>query len=188
MSGAWEQGGAVVVVANKAKDPVLEKLQSSGWHRTYDWPPDYEARQSRRVLLWPKYSKASQARQGAPVIEHALDGILREGRWFVGVDEARYMTEQLGLRQSLDELWHQSRSSKITLVASSQGVSWVPKGLTTQIRWIFLFRPEHLEDRKEYAAVAGNKAIAEVLGTLRPHEFIIISRKDRAFYVSKVGS
>jgi energy-coupling factor transporter ATP-binding protein EcfA2 len=186
LDGFHQAGGSLCMLANKPRDPLLTKLMKDGWPRIKKWPPDYGDRQKRRVILWPAYGRASQARRNRGTFEYALDMMINEGGWFVALDELRYFTEQLGLRHLLDEIWNGARSSNITLIAGAQGTTWTPKGHRDQRSWAFLFKPNDLEERKEYASVAGDRDAAAELGLLRRHEFLLVRGERR--YISKVGT
>lgn len=188
LEGFHEHGGSVIVLANKNRDPVLSKLVAAGWPRIKSWPPHYEHRVARKVILWPNYGLASNARANRPIFVKALDGIMKEGKWFVYVDEMRYMIEQLGLRTIFDEYWNAARSNRVTLIAGSQGVSWIPRGMTTQESWLFLFRPRNAEERKDYATAAGEIEVREELRTLGNHEFLMVHTPSGERYISRVGT
>jgi hypothetical protein len=188
LDGFHGAGGSVVMLANKPRDPLYSKLQREGWPRIRQWPPDYDHRVKRRVLLWPAYGRASTAKRNRPAFEYALDMILAEGGWFIYIDEMRYMVEQMGMRTILDEYWNAARSSKVTLIAGSQGATWISRGMVTQETWLFLFRPRHTEDAKLYAEAAGDRQIAGELDGLGRHEFLLVHTPSNERYVSKVGT
>lgn len=181
-------GGSGVILANKPKDPTLTKLLSTGWRRIKTWPPDYEQRVGRRVVVWPDYGRASTAKRNRPIFEHALDGILSEGRWFVYIDETTYFIEQLGMRAVVDEYWNAARSSEVTMMAGAQRASWINRTMVTQESWLVAFKPRNLEDRDDIAKVAGDRAVREELTQLRRHEFMLIETATQARYISKIGT
>lgn len=191
LDGFHQAGGSICLLANKPKDPLLSKLIADGWPRVRQWPPDYAHRQKRRVILWPPYGRASQARRNKGTFEYAIDMMLNEGGWFIALDELRYFTEQLGLRHVLDEIWNGARSSNVTLVAGAQGTSWTPRGHRDQRTWGFWFRPATLDQRKEYAEAIGDRQAEADLQQLRGkaqggHEFLVTHGVHR--YISEVGS
>lgn len=188
LDGFWDAGGSDLVLANKPKDALLSKLVREGWPRIRAWPPDYAHRVGRRVLLWPTYGRASKAKANKATFEYALDMALLEGGWFIYVDEVRYFIEQMGMRSLIDEFWNGARSSGVTLVAGSQGTTWINKTMIRQETWLFLFKPRSLEERKEYADAAGDKSVVEDLDQLRDHEFLLVHTPDGRRYISRVGS
>jgi energy-coupling factor transporter ATP-binding protein EcfA2 len=183
---AAERDAHVVVLATKRRDPTLAKL---GWPTIGRWPPDYEHRVGKKVILWPPYGKASTARANRAVYEEALDEILEEGGWTVYLDEAIYFTETLGLRHMLDEYWNTARSSRVTVVASSQGTTWIPRAMITQQSWVFVFRPRNEEVMRDAATVAGGRdRFLPAIDALRAHEFVLAQTVSGEAYVSRVGT
>jgi energy-coupling factor transporter ATP-binding protein EcfA2 len=179
-------GASEIVLANKPKDKLLSSLAKQGWPRISDWPPTYEHRQGRRVLLWPPYGRASEATAHKARFEYALDMVYLEGGWVVYLDEVRYFIEQMGMRKVVDEYWNGARSSGVTLIAGSQGTTWINKTMIRQETWLILFKPRSLEEAKEYADAAGERALAEVLVTLADHEFLVVHTLSGRRYISKV--
>ena len=161
----------VVVLGSKRRDAGLTEL---------GWPI---------IRAWPPYGKASTAKANKKVFTDALDEILEEGGWTVYLDEAIYFTEQLGLRSLLDEYWNTARSSGITVVASSQGVSWVPKAMFSQQQWLIVFRLPSEELRADAASLAGDRRRFEpAIAALHEHEFLLIRTRTGDAYISKVGT
>lgn len=189
LNGAADRKGArVVALGTKLRDPTLTKL---GWPIIREWPPSYEQREARKLIYWPPYpgaadpkAKAANARKFAQV----LNELLHEGDWVVYLDEAIYFTETLGLRHVLDEYWNTARSAGVTLVAASQGVTWIPRAVRTQPSWLLMFQIRDVETRRDAAAVAGDQSLYEPMTRLRNHEFLIVSAESGDAYVSKVGT
>lgn len=179
-------GASELFLANKNKDPLLTRLTRSGWHRIRAWPPDYEQRQSRRVILWPSYGRASRAKVNRPVFEYALDMALLEGHWVVYFDEMRYFIEQMGMRALVDEYWNGARSAGVTVIAASQGTTWINKTMIRQESWLILFRPRSLEEMKEYADAIGDRDAVSDLQALRSHEFLLVHTPNGARFISKL--
>lgn len=183
---ASRRGAHVIVLATKRRDRTLTQLH---WPIIREWPPNYEQREARRVILWPPYGKASSARANRGVFTDALDEILEEGGWTVYLDEAIYFTETLGLRPLLDEYWNTARSSGITVISSSQGVSWVPKAALSQQQWMMVFRLPDEDTRGDAGRIAGDrKRFEPIIAGLGEHEFLLVRTRTGEAYVSKVGT
>ncbi|MBS0175754.1 MAG: hypothetical protein JSR64_17080 [Nitrospira sp.] len=185
-----QRGGNVVIMASKQRDDGLQKLASQGWAIIREWPPTYEQRLGRKIILWPKYGKAStSAAQNRPIYTEAFDGILEEQNWTVYLDEVIYYIEQLRLRTILDEFWNTGRSSGITLVASSQGATWVPRAMLTQQSWLVTFHVKDAEVQKRIAEIAGDRrGLTPVIQDLRRHEFLLVDTLSGEAYISKLGT
>lgn len=179
-------GASELFLANKNRDPLLTKLVQSGWSRITSWPPDYAQRQGRRVILWPSYGRASRAKSNRPIFEYALDMALLEGHWVVYFDEMRYFIEQMGMRSLVDEYWNGARSSGLTVIAASQGTTWINKTMIRQESWLVLFRPRSLEEMKEYADAIGDRDAVEDLRALKRHEFLLVHTPNGRRFISKL--
>lgn len=181
-----ERKAFVCILANKRRDPTLQRLLSQGYRRIQEWPPTYQDRQNHRIVFWPPYPGPSDPKRYVKQFMEALDGIMAEGNWTVVVDEARYWSEQMGLRTQLDELWTGARSNGVTIYAGAQGPSWIPTAAKENLSWGIFFRPQHRERAKETADITGDRNIYEELQELGPHEFILMRLKTQEAYISKL--
>lgn len=177
----------VLALATKRRDETMTDL---GWPIITQWPPTWDQRQGRRIILWPPYGKAStDVARKREIFTEALDEVLEEGGWTVYVDEAIYLTETLKMRPILDEYWNTARSAGITVVAASQGVSWVPRAALTQQQWLIAFRFSDEETLSDVARVAGSRQrYRDVIGSLREYEFLLVHTRSGLAYISKVGT
>jgi hypothetical protein len=183
-------GASVCIIATKQTDSQLSKLARNGWRIVREWPPTYEERTTRRIIFWPKYGRAStSAKANRQRYLEAFDGILSEHNWTVYLDEVIYVTEQLRLRHLLDEYWNTGRSSGITLVASSQGATWVPRAMMTQQSWVACFKMRDFQVVQRTAEIAGDrKRYVPEINSLRNHEFLLVETLSGDSYISKVGT
>lgn len=185
-----QRGGSCVIMASKQRDDGLMKLSHNGWKIVREWPPTYEERVSRKIIFWPEYHKAStSASKNKQKFLDAFDGILEEQNWTVYLDEVIYYIEQLKLRTVLDEFWNTGRSSGITLVASSQGATWVPRAMMTQQSWLVTFHMKDQEIQKRIAQIGGDqRGLVPVIQDLRRHEFLLVDTLTGESYISRVGT
>jgi hypothetical protein len=174
------------ILANKKRDPKLSALISQGWQRIGTWPPSYEARVTHRVLFWPPYPGLSDPKKYVDRFMRALDGMMDEGNWVLGINEARYWTEQMGLRTQIDELWTGSRSNGMTVVAEAQGPSWINTAMREELQWGFFFKPTHREKAKDVADITGDRDLWPELLALKEHEFILMKVRTDEAYISKL--
>lgn len=174
----------------KRRDETSAKLVAKGWHRIYDWPPGYAARRSGKIILWPSYTRASTyAKDRRSVFVQAFDEIIEEGNWTLCLDEASYMVESMRIRTSIDELFTQSRSNGITLIAGSQRPVWVSRSMVSQHCWVACFRIGDTTDARRAGEVLGDKdRYAPVIQRLGPHEFVLANTITDEAIVTQVGS
>ena len=181
-----QREASVCVFVTKKRD---ETMAREGWPVIKAWPPPYSVRKKRRVVLWPTYSKASSyPRDVRPVFLNAIDEIMDEGNWTIYMDEASYLVQSIGLRTSMDELFTQSRSNGITLVAGSQRPVWVSRAQVSQPTWVAAFRIGDLDDAKRAGEVIGNRALAPTIMGLGVHHFLLANTVTDMAVVSKVGT
>lgn len=184
-----QRDGSVVIFASKQKDEGLSKLLRNGWEMVREWPPTYEQRLTKKIIFWPKYTKASSsAKDNRQKYLDAFDGVLEEQNWTVYLDEAIYFIEQLKMRTTLDEFWNTGRSSGITLVAASQGATWIPKAMITQQSWLIAFHVKDTEVQKRIAEIAGDREFVPVIRDLHKHEFLIVDTLNGEAYISRLGT
>ena len=183
-----ERDASVVIIETKPRDRTMQRLAREGWHVIKRWPPDYAARASRRVILWPPYSVPSRARATTgPVIVEALDEIMLEGGWTVCLDEAGYLVETLGLRHVLDEFWQGARTSGICLVAGSQRPVWIARGQVSQGDWAISFVISDEDDRERMAQVMGSRKLWKPeIARLRDHQLLLVNTMTQAGVVTTV--
>jgi len=192
LEGFHDLGGHCVILANKPRDRALSELlraHPTQWSRIKEWPPDYGDRIKRGLVLWPDYPGTNDAarKKVAGVLRRAIDAIMREGAWYVFLDEANYLVEQLGLKRYLDELWQQSRSSDVSVIAGAQRPVWTSKGMTTQQKWVLAFRSDSDDDADAVGRSLGGRARwGPVLEDLPYRRFICAYLPRRLYYVSTV--
>lgn len=174
----------------KKRDETSAKLVARGWHRIYDWPPPYAARRSGKIILWPTYTKASTyAKDRRPIFVEAFDEIIEEGSWTLCLDEASYMVESMRIRTSIDELFTQSRSNNITLIAGSQRPVWVSRSMVSQHCWVACFRIGDTTDARRAGEVLGDKdRFAPLIQRLGSHQFVLANTITTEAVVTEVGT
>ena len=174
----------------KRKDSTSSDLLAEGWSRITEWPPDYRARKARKVMLWPPYTRASTyARDVKSTFLEAIDEIMEEGCWTLYLDEAPYFVESLGLRKSMDELFNQSRSNEITLIAGMQRPVWVSRSTVSQHGWVACFRIGDMEDAKRAGEVIGDRdRFTPVILGLEGHQFLLVDTIGDRAIISEIGS
>ncbi len=174
----------------KKRDETSSSLLTEGWNRITEWPPTYQQRQSRKVMLWPPYTKASTyARDVKGTFLEAIDELMEEGRWVIYLDEAPYFVESLGLRKSMDELFNQSRSNEITLVAGMQRPVWVSRSTVSQHCWVACFRIGDMEDARRAGEIIGDRTrFTPVILGLGPHQFLLVDTVGDNAIISEIGT
>jgi hypothetical protein len=156
----------VAVLATKPKDKQLTKLQTEGYVRIKQWPPEYPWQ--NRVLLWPNAQQVTSAVNQQVVFANALSQIYETGAWCVYVDELHYMIDTLKMKNLLSLIWQQGRSIDISLVASMQRPSMVPLLAYTQATHLFFWRCNDENDLKRIGGIGwqNSKIVKEIVSRL----------------------
>ena len=170
----------------KRKDRLFERFLREGWHQYARWPPDWEGRESGKVIIRPPYGRASDISARKRVIIATIDAIIKETSWGLYVDEAAYLVETLGLRILLDELWNSARAADITVVAGSQRASWINRAMLSEQQWLIGFKLTDRDDRLRLAEVMGNRELEPVLDSLKPHEFVVGRTRVNEYVISQL--
>jgi energy-coupling factor transporter ATP-binding protein EcfA2 len=185
---------SVAVLANKPRDATLMKLHKEGWPIVKKWPPAYG---QEHCIVWPRGGPPSgRARRLAQVYRPLLDRIYSEGNQTVCIDEASYferpLPNGLGLHGVMEEYWTSARSSKLSLIAGTQRPRRVTRSMWSEPSWLFVFRPDDIDDLKRVAELSGQRLeVMAAAPRLGGHEFLIVRRQRAgayALYVSKVGT
>lgn len=134
-----------------------------------------------RILLWPKPRK--QIRDTLltqkTAFKEALDVIVAQNAWTVWVDEAKYMSEMLGLRTELTYCLEQLRSIDATIICGAQRPAWLPRSVLANSSHIFIWKTTDREDAKRLSDIGGidSRTVMDEAKTLGKHEFIYIKTR-----------
>jgi hypothetical protein len=176
----------VIFAATKRRDPLVSYMAAHGFHvvgsmrevpRTENGRPVY-----RKVVDWPgagiTNEKQRHAVQAAE-LRFMLSTAERQGNWTVVVDETMWAFEMLRLKQELNAVWYQGRSSGVSLVANAQRPTNVPRLMISGASHLFLSYvsdKRDLEPLRDIAGVVPREVIEATLPTLdwERHEFLYI--------------
>ena len=177
-----------IILATKIRDEGLSNLTHRGWHIIRSWPPNYEQRQSGKIIFWPQYSLPSKSREEVgPALVEALDNLLLEGNWCVYIDEMAYLVQTLGMRNLIDEYWNGARSNGISLIAGNQRPVHVARSMLANQTWAAVFRLPDLADRQRAGEILGNKKLyTEIIGSLSGHQFFLLNSDSERGVISQV--
>ena len=187
----------VIVLAAKRQDPLVSDLQAHGYLivRTLDevqWTmrDDGSAAEPvhRRLVYWPPSPEKLTPSQ--LIVAHkaafggALDWIDKSGKWCVIVDETMYMAEHLGLQKDLDHLWFQGRTQKVSVIASAQRPSRVPRLAFSSASYLFLAQTNDAGDLERLRDISGGFPKGMVDAAVQSldfdgHEFLFIDVRQK---------
>jgi energy-coupling factor transporter ATP-binding protein EcfA2 len=176
-----DRGGSVIsFIAKTQPDDTLTRYYSD-WTRWKKW----KARPSitdTRVLLWPDMSKMTlrEARETLKgVYREALDGIGKQGRWTVIIDEGLFTTSAtgLGFGDDISLLSQMIRSAHGTLILLAQRPSHLPLSVYANTSHAFVARAPEDVDKKRLANldnVVPSAELRKMIDANRRHDFLWI--------------
>jgi hypothetical protein len=184
---AQERGSHVYILATKPADSEMKNLH---WPIVDKWPPPYG--KDQQVIYWPKqkgHLDGSMMEQRMNIAKF-LDEIWRENANCVLVfDEIAYVEEELRLQRITNRYWREARTMGISMVAGTQRPRNVGRHMWSQASWSIAFRPDDEDDAIRVAEIiGGRKAFRDELLGLNRYEFIIVERRERIAYISKLGT
>jgi hypothetical protein len=180
--------GYMCAMATKPKDEELEALTKPPFKfirvkSNNDWGP----RSYPRLLLWPPAGDFDKLPVQRKEFRKALQGMWSRGKWTMFLNELRYLTEHLRMRQEMNTLYLQCRSSKVSLVAETQRPRFVPLESFSQASHCFFFACRDEEDLKRISGIgnADPRIIRNVITQLDLYEFCYVNARTGEIVVSK---
>lgn len=164
------------VVRRRGGGEVTEKVPES---RVVYWPQPDEARLALHDI---KGYQREAMREALTYVYHA------EG-WAVFADETIWLSDKLKLRDELEHLWYQGRTSNVSLIAAAQRPAWVPRAMYSQADHIFLFQTNDHNDLERLGDIGGiniRRVQYEVMH-LGSHEFLYVGTRTGVLLRSKVS-
>jgi energy-coupling factor transporter ATP-binding protein EcfA2 len=165
--------GYMCTFATKPHDDELEALTKAPFNfirvkSNNDWGP----RSYRKLLLWPAAGDFNNLAAQRKVFRDALQGMWKRGRWTACLNELRYLTEHLRMRQEMNTLYLQARSAKFSLTAETQRPRYVPLEAFSQASHCFFFACRDDEDMKRISGIgnADPKVIRNCVVGLQRYE------------------
>lgn len=172
----------VVILGVKNRDPELYgPFEDEGYELEsgrFDAAPAQG--DPTRILYVPRTDL-----HGAPARKYKTDrfrDVINEvydhGSWCVYIDDTAYVSDQLRLKDDLEELWMLGRSEKVSVVASSQEPVNIPVMAYGSATHLFLFKNPDLYRARRMAELTGvNREVTEkTLLELPDHEFLYINK------------
>jgi hypothetical protein len=187
----------VLVIACKAKDPLLAELRARGYYQTETMEIPYidGTPVHKRVIYWPRVSEKMSKGDSALEMEiqsekvrQALNYAKINGSWCLVIDEGVWVCRDLKLQRHVDALHFTGRTLGVSVILSAQRPSWVGQWAMSQADHLFIFQTAHREDGKSLGDIAGVdwQIVRDVVATLDAdrHEFLYVSTRTREMYRS----
>lgn len=129
----------VAVCATKPRDNTMDYLIATGYDMYTRWER-VSPKQSPRRVIWPDARKLDSEDTQKAVFADMYRQIYSEGGWTIVDDEGYIISEQLGLKREMRQIWTQGRSLGITQVVGTQRPRWVPLEMYDQSTHLFFWQ------------------------------------------------
>lgn len=184
---ARRAGASAVIICTKPADKTMLRLARDGaWKVRRTWPPDYG---EERIIFWPKSSGLADGivKQRKAIYEVLAETWKPDANTLVAFDEIAYVEQELRLQPVVTKYWREARSLGITIVATTQRPRNVSRYMHSEPSWSVAFRPDDEDDAKRVAEIIGGRRLyTPILLDLEPHEFVIVRRRAREAYISRI--
>lgn len=141
-----------------------------------------------RLILWPRNSKTDDIATQRETFRRALRDVYRQGGWCVYLDEARYLTEFLGLSKLLELLWLQGRSLGVSVVSSTQRPRHLPLAAYSQASHLYVWHTRDEQDQKRLSQIAGGVPLRDIKAAMDslPRHGVLYFNPDGEISTTKV--
>jgi hypothetical protein len=184
---------AAVIVTKPEDDSAMWLKDHHGFRiaRTWDdtYPTVWERERHNRWLIWPDSTGFDSRATQAITVRGAMAGAWHDRGWALGVDEAQYVADRLGLRDELAQLFLQARSLKVSVVAASQRPRNLGVEALTQSTHLFFLKSHDDYDLGRIEEIVGSRnaeLIELLMPTLDDHEFLYLNTVTGEAYRSRV--
>lgn len=179
------RGTNAIVIATKPADSTLRKMH---WPIVRKYPPEWGKHEA--FILWPESHKdpRTQLLSQRNTIGQCLTDIWHpNSNTIVAFDEIAYVEQELRLKILIDRYWREARSLGITIMATTQRPRNVSRYMWSEPTWLVAFRPDDEDEAKRVAEImGGRRKFTEPLLELNEFEFIIVKRRAKDAYISKL--
>jgi DNA helicase HerA-like ATPase len=181
------RGTNVMIIATKPADGTLKK---TGWPIIRKYPPEYGKHEA--FILWPqavRHANEARAIQAQTIYEALTDIWHEDSNTIVVFDEIAYVEQELKLKVLIERYWREAASLGISVMATTQRPRNVTRYMWSEASWLVAFRPDDEDEAKRVAEILGGRRLyTETLLSLARHEFVIVNRREREAYISRIGT
>lgn len=174
---AWDK---LVVIDVKGDDPTLRGCGKAVKELPSSWQVEWTRRSRNRKPgdLWFRLVVNPDWQRGREQVREVLERVWKEGRWFVVIDETRYLTDpripSLGLRPYVEQLWIRGRSRECCVVAMTQAPKWMASSFYDQASFVWIGRVNDEDAQKRLREIGGlSKAHLPVIQSLKKREWLL---------------
>ena len=168
-----------VFFGTKPDDKLYHQILREGYVRkeSFDDIKPWE----NNILLWvkqrPTITETIDAQRAA--FRSALNQIVIQKGWTVWIDEAKYLSQMLGLKEELTYCVEQLRSIDSTVICGAQRPAFLPPSVLAGSTHVFILKTTHRLDAEKLSDIGGIDAriVRDEARSLGKHEFIYIKSR-----------
>jgi len=168
-----------IFFGTKPDDKLYHQILKSGYVRkeSFDEIKPWE----NNILLWVKQRKTISETIDAQreAFRDALNSIVIQKGWTVWIDEAKYLSQMLGLKEELTYCVEQLRSIDSTVICGAQRPAFLPPSVLAGSTHVFLWKTTDRRDQEKLSDIGGIDAsiVRNEAKSLGKHEFIYIKSR-----------
>lgn len=171
----YEMRKYCVVVATKKADESLDAYGES-FKRIKKWPPNWH---QKHVLFWFKPKELGDFSEQRQQIYNVLSDVYMVGGWTVGLDDVFFIADTLQMKSTLQMLYTQVRSHKVSIVGNIQRPAWVPLEVLNQASHVLIFGLKDENDVEKVGKEQGVKVVLlkRAIEALKDYDFVWIRQR-----------
>lgn len=175
-----------VFITTKQIDETQDQLKDRGYRVESDLQmvSPVVAHKFLFRVPWGKMSEDDYRTKVIPAQRKVLDRLLTKlfsrGGWTIALDELPYVSDQLSLKDTLNLLWLQGRSSKNSVIANTQRPRNVPLAAYSMATHLFIWNTPDSQDiiRNSDFISLDRQAVVRVLRSCEKHDVLYVNIND----------
>jgi hypothetical protein len=188
-----EQRRYVVFLGTKSQDSTQTALKGMGYRVVND-STGIEVDVAPHIIVRPDFNKKLSAKEvkvdHQELFRETIMRVYRQGGWTLDIDETRYITEFLGLRDECMLCWLQGRSKDISVLAATQRPRFVPLEAYDSASHLFFWRSTDLENVKRVGELAGinREVVTRIVARLPKHDVLYVDTRTGRMAITNTRS
>lgn len=170
----------VITFGTKRRDPVLRELRKDGYVQVPDWTISDPEVLPKVILSPPLKRGVASLNDQRKIFKEALVTVFRQGGWCMYLDEARYVTEYLKLKEDVELLWQQGRSLGVSVLAGAQRPRHIPLLAYDQATHLFFWQDNDESNLRRIGEIGGKvnpRVVQRQVSMLHSHQVLYVNAR-----------